>query len=185
MISKGDRVATILFVLALLPLAAIGWMQYAGGGRVEAVQSLRQQVSQEQQKAARLERSASAVAAHADQLTQLNRALIQPEGGSPYAQILLLTEGVRRSSGARFPTYVFGTKETLGTLPRYSINGTAIGSEAQVLGFIRGLEEGPNRVQTTSITWQNGAEVTASLSMLYTGAPAEQPASPAAAPAKP
>jgi hypothetical protein len=192
--SKGDRVATLLFSFALLPLVAICWTQVEGRKQGKAVEALRREVGNQQQKTAQLNERLRVVEARRPLLAKLQGALISPEGGSPYAQILLLTEEVRRQTGARFPSYAFGSPGAAGTLPRYSITGTATGSESSLLAFLRGLEEGPNRVQITSIAWQaNGVqvmagnasatgqpvgappsgtgEVTATVTFVYTGAP--------------
>lgn len=193
MSNKGDRIATLLILLALLPLVLVGWMQVQSRKQVKAVDALRREVATRQQKVTQLNQRLQVVEGRRPVLAKLEGALIKPEGGSPYAQILLLTEGVRRASGARFPSYAFGSPGAAGTLPRYSITGVATGNEGALLTFLRGLEEGPNRVQVTAVSWQStgvqilgagqpggappvsAGEITATVTFVFTGAPTAQP----------
>lgn len=167
--SNSDRWATILYVLALALLLAVGgleYYQYEERTKVEDLvrkeKDLQTKVNTLKTRAAAAEKQKPLIAANESQLMKL-------EKGNFYGQLLLDAVGNKRQTGVQFPQYSFVEAGTAGKFPRYNITGVATGSEEQVLAYIRSFEEGPYKVQIPTITYQiSPASVTANLTLTYT-----------------
>lgn len=173
--SNSDRWATVFYVLVLLLLIGVGGLEYTQYNERVKVEDLVRKEQDLKTKVDALRKREAAAENLKPMIAQYESQLLKPEQGNYYAQLLLDGVANQRLSGAKFPQYAFAAAGTAGKFPRFSITGSATGSEAQVLEFIRRFEEGSYKVQVPTINYAiNGGQANASLTLVYTAATEQQ-----------
>ncbi len=143
----------VFFTLVFLLVAAGGgFMEYLRQDEVKKVDALAQQVSEAQKKEQQLKSREAKLKATEKQRTELEARLLDLKDGNLYAQHLMNLVNESRSSGAKIPQISFATSSG-GNYTIMSLSTSATGSEAQVLQFIRLLEEGAPLGRIDTIAW--------------------------------
>ncbi|HYF75914.1 MAG TPA: hypothetical protein VD973_02190 [Symbiobacteriaceae bacterium] len=174
--SSADRWATVLYVIVLVLLLAVGGLEYRQYQDRTSVETLARKEKDLKAKEEALRKRAAAAENLKPMIAQFESQLLKVDQGNYYAQLLLDGVGNKRLSGVQFPQYQFAESGSVGKFPRYAIAGSATGSESQVLAFIRLFEEGPYKVQVPNINFSLvGGQASASLTLVYT---AEQVTAP-------
>lgn len=177
--ASADRWATVLYVLVLVLLVAVGGLEYYQNKEQTQVEDLARKEKDLKTKAESLRKREEAAQKLKPVIAQFEAQLLKPDKGNYYSQLLLDGVGNKRLSGAQFPQYQFAEAGSAGKFPRYSITGSASGTEAQVAEFIRRFEEGTYKVQVPNINYSlNGGQANASLTLVYTAM--DSPTQPAA-----
>lgn len=177
---QSDRQAAVLLIFAVLILAAVGLLEYSQSGLRQQAERLRAQEATLKAKVESLNKRAAAIEAAQPAIRALESRLLPADKGNHYAQTLMATVAEQRASGVEFPTYGFTLSGAAGNFPRYSVAGSATGTNDQLADFIRRLEEGSYRVQIPSVSYTGeitptgtpwAGRATVNLTLIYTAQP--------------
>ena len=177
--NRTDTVAAVLLAIAIFLAIGVGAAEYLQHGERQKAEKLAVEEAGLKTRVEALRKRETAALAELPRVEELEKFLLPKDQGNLYAQVLLATVEAQRQSGVTIPSYGFSLAGAAGKYPRYTVSGSASGSDEQVYRFAELLEQGPFKVQITNIGYSGrivragpGGATTITFSLVYT---AQQP----------
>ncbi len=145
---------TILILTFLVCAAGVGVMEYMRSTQQAINTDLDAQLKEANTKVSALRKREAALQQGRAEREALEPRLLQPADGQVDGQLLMTVVRAARTAGVKASPVTFGGgKSKTASAGDLGITFSVTGSEAQVLHFLRILEEGKPLAQIGTITW--------------------------------
>lgn len=149
---KRSHPWTVFFIVLPLTLLTLGGLEYLRNEAVKRVEAVEVKVQEATKQVTALNAREAKLKASEAERKEMEARLLSLKDGNRYAQSLMTPVTASRATGPQLAVIGFTTSKT-GVITTTGLNLSATGTEEQVLGFVRRLEEGRPLVRVNSVSW--------------------------------
>lgn len=137
----------------VMAVAVVGFFEQERRALQDNLQALRSDVDQASKQLIQLRERERKLAETREARTALASHLMDAENGTYYRQLLETMVAASRTAGVKLDRITFTSSPPVGAASAANLTAAASGTEAQLLSFVRHLEEGQPLGQFAKLNW--------------------------------